>query len=201
MEYLMLFCWPLISRFVTVVFKSPRQTRPNWSSIVWLQQPLQEMQLFIFSAVFHQTLSCGVDKPKWFSYVLTWLGPSLFLSLGPSHWIKLCKSVWNGACLVFFPSAALWLTFYGSNPLNLQHNGCHCTIALAPFHTQQLRSGETPCVQWVLVSLQAERALMTHTFRFSFLFNTTLLSSHCMNTLHVFTIWCEESYWHIFLCQ
>lgn len=163
MNHLMFFCFIVISSFVTVVFKSPRQTRPNWSSIVWLRQQPQEMQLFIFSAVSHQTLSCGVDKPKWFACVLTWLGPSLFLSLGPSRWIKLCKSAHNGACLLFSPSAALWLTFHGSNPLNLQHNGCHCTIALALFHTQQPHSGETPCVQWVLASLQAQWTPMTAT--------------------------------------
>lgn len=150
------------------------------------------MQLFIFSAVSHQTLSCGVDKPKWFACVLMRLGPSRFRQ---SRWIKLCKSARERSsppppCP---PSAALWLTFHESNPHNLQHNGCHCTIALALFHAEQSRGGETPCVRWVLVSLLAQWAPMTAAhlqIGLSFK-NSLIVLTFYGHTVHIFTICCE----------
>lgn len=174
MNHATLFCSPVISSFVALNLHDS-QTAPARLELYCLTPAAAPRNAtFHFSAVSHQTLSCGVDKPKWFACVLTWRRPSLFQSSGPSRWIKLCKSVQNGAWLLFFfffnPPATLWLTFHESNPLNLQHNGCHCTIALAIFHTEQPQSGETPCVQWVLAGLLArwERRRLSHTCGFSF---------------------------------
>lgn len=206
MNHATLFCSPVISSFVALNLHDS-QTAPARLELYCLTPAAAPR-----NATFH-FLSCfPSDFVVWRRQtemvcmcvdVTEALTFSIIGAKSPNETLRICSELSLVAFSFFFnPPATLWLTFHGSNPLNLQHNGCHCTIALALFHTEQPQSGETPCVQWVLAGLLArwERRRLSHTCGFSFFLILFILITFYEHTVHIFVICCEQRwqcfFWH-----